>query len=108
MSMVRSLSSLRFVNPEDTPTFVQFGFEILDSEGNRLGIGGNDRDRVESEVEAGDELVQASPRAVRRRFDTESTSTASNNTMPVMMNLNPDDSPSKSIPFWMAVITSAP
>ena len=26
---------------------LSFGFEIVDSQGNRLGIGGNDRDRVD-------------------------------------------------------------
>jgi len=34
--------------------------------------------------------------------------TARSRTMPVMMNLIPELSPSRSMPFWIAVITSAP
>jgi hypothetical protein len=44
--------TLRFINPKDEPATVQFSYEILDSEGNRLGIGGNDRDRVDASEQA--------------------------------------------------------
>ena len=44
--------TLRFMNLTDDPVTVQFSYEILDSEGNRLGIGGNDSDRVDASEQA--------------------------------------------------------
>lgn len=38
---------LRVDNPADEPLSLAFGFEIVDGQGDRLGIGGNDRDRVD-------------------------------------------------------------
>ena len=45
-------ATLNLTNPQPEPITVQFSFEILDTAGNRLGIGGNESDTIPGTSEA--------------------------------------------------------